>query len=154
MTTTAPVESSEGGSLTSTTSSSMTPVDRRRDLSSENRAILRLTPLENAIAGSVASITCGVVLTPVELVKCRLQALQETRAQQRAAGAKVVAEPVGALGLTARIMRKEGVTAVFKVLDGDGEAGKRRVGFSLELAFGRDPLVCVTVYMYIYTCGD
>ena len=153
MTTTAPVERREGGSSTST-SSSMTLVDRRRDLSSENRAILRLTPLENAIAGSVASITCGVVLTPVELVKCRLQALQETRAQQRAAGAKVVAEPVGALGLTARIMRKEGVTAVFKVLDGDGEAGKRRVGFSLELAFGRDPLVCVTVYMYIYTCGD
>ena len=83
-------------------------------VSSENAAILRLTPFENACAGSVASISCGVVLTPVELVKCRQQALQETQAAQRARGMPVD-KSVGAFRLTARIARKEGLFALFKV---------------------------------------
>ena len=87
---------------------------RDKESVSENAAILRLTPLENAFAGSVASISCGVVLTPVELVKCRLQALQETQALQRSQGLKVDRN-VGSLRMTARIMSKEGVTAIFKV---------------------------------------
>jgi len=84
--------------------------------SDENAAILRLTPLQNACAGSVASVSCGMALTPVELVKCRLQALQETQAWQRAQGLKVD-KSVGSLRMTARIMREEGVTAIFKGLE-------------------------------------
>ncbi|KIH52176.1 hypothetical protein ANCDUO_17724 [Ancylostoma duodenale] len=36
-----------------------------------------MTPLENASAGSLASIFAALVLCPTELVKCRLQAARE-----------------------------------------------------------------------------
>jgi hypothetical protein len=94
--------------------------------SSQNRAILRLTPFENACAGSVASISCGVILTPIELVKCRMQAMQEKAFIE---GRKL--KRIGAFQLTAKIIRKEGWTAPFKVTGGRRrEGGGGREGYS------------------------
>jgi len=79
---------------------------------SEEAAILALTPFENACAGSVASVACGVVLTPVELVKCRLQALREKAVIE---GRTV--KRIGSMRLTGRIIKHEGPSALFKGLE-------------------------------------
>ncbi len=45
----------------------------RRDVSS-------LSPVENALSGSLAAVFAALVLCPTELVKCKLQALREMNA--------------------------------------------------------------------------
>ncbi|KAH7731621.1 Protein T10F2.2 [Aphelenchoides avenae] len=46
-------------------------------LVTKKSAIADMTPLENAVSGSLAAIFAAAVLCPTELVKCRLQAQRE-----------------------------------------------------------------------------
>ncbi|XP_069046281.1 solute carrier family 25 member 15a isoform X2 [Lepisosteus oculatus] len=55
----------------------------RKVLGRDNAAVL--SDLENAAAGSLASIFSSMVLCPTELVKCRLQAMYEMEASGRIA---------------------------------------------------------------------
>lgn len=71
-----------------------------------------LNTFENACAGSLASIASATVITPIEMIKCRLQAMQETSALKGAASS----ERVGPWRLTRSIIVNEGPLAPFKGL--------------------------------------
>jgi len=72
-----------------------------------------LNTLENACAGSLASIASATVLTPIEMIKCRMQANQEMAALK---GASSSAPRLGPLSLTRSIIVQEGPLAPFKGL--------------------------------------
>lgn len=72
-----------------------------------------LNNLENACAGSLASIVSATVLTPIEMIKCRMQANQETAALK---GASSSPQRVGPLRLARSIILNEGPLAPFKGL--------------------------------------
>jgi len=71
-----------------------------------------LNTLENACAGSLASIASATVLTPIEMIKCRMQAMQETASLKGATSP----QRVGPLRLTRSIILNEGPLAPFKGL--------------------------------------
>lgn len=73
-----------------------------------------LSTLSNATAGCLASFFSSVAICPMELVKCKLQAMHETQKQQLLLGKPF--EPVGPLKLTTQIFVQEGATGLFRGL--------------------------------------
>lgn len=73
-----------------------------------------LNTLENACAGSLASIASATVLTPIEMIKCRMQATQEMAALR--GGDAASAPRQGPLRLARSIIANEGPLAPFKGL--------------------------------------
>jgi len=71
--------------------------------------ISALSVTQNGLAGFVAAFFSSLVLCPTELVKCRMQAMREASS----ATAKPAVSP---FGLTASILRLEGVAGLFRGL--------------------------------------
>ncbi|XP_071452516.1 mitochondrial ornithine transporter 1 [Hetaerina americana] len=83
----------------------------------------------NAIAGCLAAFFSSFTLCPTELVKCRLQALNEVNAAKRSAmknlngnaansesGSKFLKDKIGPFKLTKQILLQEGVPGLFRGL--------------------------------------
>jgi len=70
-----------------------------------------LNTVQNALSGSLASVCSATVLTPLEMVKCRMQALHETAALKGQSSNRV-----GPLALIKGIVVNEGPAAPFKGL--------------------------------------
>ncbi|XP_018565189.1 mitochondrial ornithine transporter 1 isoform X2 [Anoplophora glabripennis] len=73
-----------------------------------------LSILSNATAGFLASFFSSLAICPTELIKCKLQAMHETKKQHEALGKKF--ETVGPFKLTAQIFRNEGFVGLFRGL--------------------------------------
>ncbi|KAJ8276158.1 hypothetical protein COCON_G00079100 [Conger conger] len=69
-----------------------------------------LSDLQNAAAGSLASVFSSLVLCPTELVKCRMQALHE----MRAAGKTSLASGVSTWSMVKSILQTEGPQGLFQ----------------------------------------
>lgn len=69
-----------------------------------------LSDLQNAVAGSLASVFSSLVLCPTELVKCRMQALQEMRKEGRTS----LASHVSAYAVVKNILQQEGPLGLFE----------------------------------------
>ncbi|XP_060532437.1 mitochondrial ornithine transporter 1 [Cylas formicarius] len=72
-----------------------------------------LSTLSNASAGFLASFFSSVAICPTELIKCRLQAMHEIRKLQ---SDSLNNRYIGPLKLTKQILKKDGVTGLFKGL--------------------------------------
>lgn len=70
-----------------------------------------LTTFQNATAGFLASFFSSLAICPTELVKCKLQAMHER--EQFTVGVK---KKMGALKLTANIVKSEGPQGLFRGL--------------------------------------
>ena len=77
--------------------------------SAEN--VTKLSSLENATAGFLASFFSSVAICPPELLKCKLQAMYEVQKKQALEGVKV--KSVTLWSLSAQIFRQEGVVGFF-----------------------------------------
>lgn len=73
-----------------------------------------LSIMSNATAGFLASFFSSVVITPTELIKCKLQAMHEVRKQKAELG--VILEKIGPVKLTSQITRTEGLLGLFRGL--------------------------------------
>ncbi|EFX89682.1 hypothetical protein DAPPUDRAFT_310330 [Daphnia pulex] len=73
-----------------------------------------LSPLANASAGFFAAFFSSLTLCPTELVKCRLQALQES--QSLAKNGKTKVKSVGPWMITREIIKNEGFKGMFRGL--------------------------------------
>ncbi|CAL1281105.1 unnamed protein product [Larinioides sclopetarius] len=71
--------------------------------------VLDLNPLENATAGFFAAFFSSFSLCPTELIKCRLQAMRETSAQESAKRPQI-----GPWLLTKEIFKSEGILGFFR----------------------------------------
>ncbi|XP_036381584.1 mitochondrial ornithine transporter 1-like [Megalops cyprinoides] len=69
-----------------------------------------LSDLQNAAAGSLASVFSSLVLCPTELVKCRMQALHE----MRAAGKTSLSCRVSTWSIVKGILQREGPSGLFQ----------------------------------------
>lgn len=79
---------------------------------SEN--IDELSIASNATAGFLASFFSSIAITPTELIKCKLQAMHEMKKQALLSGREIVV--VGPAKLTSQIIRKDGLTGLFRGL--------------------------------------
>lgn len=73
-----------------------------------------LSIVSNATAGFLASFFSSLAICPTELIKCKLQAMHETKKQHEALGKKF--ETVGPFKLTAQIIKNEGPLGLFRGL--------------------------------------
>lgn len=78
------------------------------------RSVEELSTLNNATAGCLASFFSSLAICPMELVKCKLQAMHEIQNQQQLLGKKI--ERVGPMKLTTQIFANEGVVGLFRGL--------------------------------------
>ncbi|XP_041947066.1 mitochondrial ornithine transporter 1-like [Alosa sapidissima] len=72
--------------------------------------VTELSDLQNAVAGSMASVFSSLVLCPTELVKCRMQALHEMRKEGRTS----LASRVSAYAVMKSILKQEGPMGLFE----------------------------------------
>ncbi|XP_069049567.1 mitochondrial ornithine transporter 1-like isoform X2 [Lepisosteus oculatus] len=75
-------------------------------------SVSKLSDLQNATAGSIASVFSSLVLCPTELVKCRMQALHE----MKVAGKTSLAYRVSAWSIVRDIMKTDGPQGLFQGL--------------------------------------
>ncbi|KAJ8953807.1 hypothetical protein NQ318_006655 [Aromia moschata] len=73
-----------------------------------------LSLMSNATAGFLASFFSSLAICPTELIKCKLQAMHETKKQQEMLGKKL--KSVGPYKLTAQIIKNEGMVGLFRGL--------------------------------------
>nr|XP_002132089.1 mitochondrial ornithine transporter 1 [Ciona intestinalis] len=71
----------------------------------------QLSNLENASAGSLASIFSAMVVCPTELIKCRMQAMAELQAT-----GKVEAQRIGPWGVLRSMIKTNGILSPFQGL--------------------------------------
>lgn len=73
-----------------------------------------LSTLSNATAGFLASFFSSLAICPMELIKCKLQAMHEIRKQEEAMGKST--KYMGPMKLTANIFKTEGPRGLFRGL--------------------------------------
>ncbi|XP_044748225.1 mitochondrial ornithine transporter 1 [Coccinella septempunctata] len=71
-----------------------------------NNSFKQLTTLENACAGSMASFVASLAICPTELIKCKLQALYETKSEG--------ASKIGPMNLVRGILQQEGILGLYR----------------------------------------
>lgn len=71
-----------------------------------DRDLKELSALNNACAGSMASFVASLAICPTELVKCKLQALYETK--------KGISPQIGPVNLVKTILKQEGIQGFYR----------------------------------------
>ncbi|CAF4430600.1 unnamed protein product, partial [Adineta steineri] len=77
----------------------------------------QLTTFENMLAGSVGSVFSSLVLCPTELVKCRLQTLNDMPMSNTSNNSEAQKRKISSsLSVTRHILRTEGIRGLFRGL--------------------------------------
>jgi len=102
-----------------------------------------LSVVANGVSGSMAAFWASLALCPTELVKCRLQALQETSKLQR-----LPPPSIGPWRLTSSIIRQEGVSGMYRHLLSLDGCRKEEIGPFGTVVSGR--VAGVTLWTIIF----
>ncbi|CAF3620562.1 unnamed protein product [Rotaria sp. Silwood1] len=73
----------------------------------------QLNPLENMAAGSFAAVFSSIALCPTELVKCRIQTLNEVQKMNSLNGENIIYKKISPINITRNIIRTEGIRGLF-----------------------------------------
>merc|ERR1712038_1926222 len=73
-----------------------------------------LSVCQHASAGAMTGVVASFVLCPMELIKCRMQALQQLSACKSSASVK----QVGSMAMARDILRQEGIRGLYRGLNG------------------------------------